>query len=94
MVLQTDLETLARECGFSGVVTVSRAETRLAALATGLADRANEQPIDLETRFALASVTKGPTALTVASLIESGELAAHTTLRSLLPMRCPWSTRR
>ena len=89
MVLQTDLETLARECGFSGVVTVSRAETRLAALATGLADRANEQPIDLETRFALASVTKGPTALTVASLIESGELAAHTTLRSLLPDALP-----
>ena len=43
----------------------------------------------LSTRFAIASATKGLTALTVASLIESGELRADTTLRSLLADALP-----
>ena len=58
-------------------------------LARGLADRANSRPIRLDTRFGIASVTKGLTALTVASLIESGQLRYDTALRSLLPDDLP-----
>jgi len=58
-------------------------------LARGFADRGNRRPITLETRFGLASVAKGLTALTVASLIESGQLRADTTFRSLLPDALP-----
>jgi CubicO group peptidase (beta-lactamase class C family) len=87
--LQIDLEHLADVGDFSGVVGVSRNGESLVELARGLADRANGRPIGLETRFGIASATKGLTALTVASLIESGQLSYDTTLRSLLPQELP-----
>lgn len=89
MSLQDEIQHLADEKDFSGVVTVSRAGERLVELTRGLADRANERPITVTTRFGTASVTKGLTALTVASLIESNELQAETALRSLFPDALP-----
>lgn len=89
MSLQDKIRTLADEKDFSGVVAVSRAGDRLVELARGSADRANGRPITIATRFGTASVTKGLTELTVASLIESGELQADTTLRSLLSDALP-----
>ncbi len=85
MTLRDDLDALAEARDFSGVVTVSRNGERLAAVTRGFADRANGRQNTLDTRFGIASATKGLTALTVASLIESGELRSDTTLRSLLP---------
>jgi CubicO group peptidase (beta-lactamase class C family) len=76
---------LADAKDFSGVLAVSRDGDRLLELTRGFADRANGQPTTLDTRFGIASVAKGLTALTVASMIEKGELTADTTLRSLLP---------
>jgi CubicO group peptidase (beta-lactamase class C family) len=89
MTLQADLEALAEAWDFSGVVVVSRDGGRIVELARGFADRANGRPNTLETRFGIASATKGLTALTVASLIESGDLRGDTTLRSLLPDALP-----
>ena len=89
MNLRDDLELLADEKDFSGVAVVSRDGDRLIGLARGSADRANDRPNTLDTRFGIASATKGLTALTIASLIESGELRADTTLRSLLPDALP-----
>lgn len=89
MTLQDDLEALADAKDFSGVVAVSRDGERIVELARGFADRANRRPNALDTRFGIASATKGLTALTVASLIESGELRGDTTLRSLLPDALP-----
>ena len=87
--LQADLERLAEEGDFSGVIGLSRSGERFVELARGLADRANGRPIRLDTRFGIASATKGLTALTVASLIESAQLRYDTTLRSLLPDDLP-----
>jgi CubicO group peptidase (beta-lactamase class C family) len=89
MTVQDDLEALADGKDFSGVAVVSRAGMRLAEVARGFADRANQRPHTLDTRFGLASVAKGLTALTVASLIEEGRLRADTTLRSLLSDALP-----
>ena len=89
MSLQDALQALADEKDFFGVVAVSRNGERLAEFARGLADRANERPNTLATRFGTASVAKGLTALTVASVIESGQLRAETTLRSLIPDALP-----
>jgi CubicO group peptidase (beta-lactamase class C family) len=89
MTLQDDVEELADANDFSGVVVVSTDGMRSVELARGFADRANGRPNTLETRFGIASATKGLTALTVASLIESGELRSDTTLRSLLPDAIP-----
>ena len=68
--LQDDLDALAEERDFSGVVVVSRDGVRLAELARGAADRANARPITLATPLAVASATKGLTALTIVSLID------------------------
>ena len=87
MSLRADLEALADSTDFSGALAVSRAGEPIVELARGYADRANGRPNALDTRFATASATKGLTALTVASLIESGELRGDTTLRSLYPGR-------
>lgn len=89
MTLRDDLQALADDEDFSGVVAVSRDGDLLVELARGAADRANARPNTLATKFGTASITKGFTALTVASLIESGELRFDTTLRSLLPDALP-----
>jgi len=46
-----DVRALAAEKDFSGVVVVSRGSERLIEFASGFADRANQRPNTLETRF-------------------------------------------
>jgi CubicO group peptidase (beta-lactamase class C family) len=72
------------DAGFSGVVRVDRGDTTEFATAGGLAHRGHGIANTVDTRFAIASGTKGLTALTVVSLIESGHLSLATTARSLL----------
>jgi CubicO group peptidase (beta-lactamase class C family) len=70
--LQRDLDAVARDSGFSGVVRVDGFE---AAYGSG---------ITAETQFGIASGTKSVTAVTIASLIDDGVLSLATTARSLL----------
>jgi CubicO group peptidase (beta-lactamase class C family) len=74
---------------FSGVVSVSRGEVIDFEHAYGLADRAHGIPVEVGTRFGIASGTKGFTALTVAGLIDDGVLTASTTARSVLGRDLP-----
>ena len=90
MSVRVDLERLTDLVDFSGIVGLSRNGERFVELTRGMADRANGRPIRVDTPFGIASVTKGLTALTVASLIESGQLSYDTTLRSLLPHDLPF----
>ena len=82
--LQRELDSIAAQTGFSGVVRVDRADRVEVAKAYGLAHRGYEIPNAVDTRFAIASGTKGLTALTVVSLVEDGLLELSTTARSLL----------
>jgi CubicO group peptidase (beta-lactamase class C family) len=82
--LETELDALASEAAFSGVVRVDRADTTELTKAYGLAHRGYELPNEVGTRFAIASGAKGVTALTVISLIEAGALDLSTTARSVL----------
>jgi CubicO group peptidase (beta-lactamase class C family) len=82
--LEPQLDALASESGFSGVVRVDRSDRVELAKAYGLANRADELPNELGTRFAIASGTKGLTALAVMALVEDGTLALGTTARSFL----------
>lgn len=84
MNMRDGLEQLAEDGDFSGVVRVARSGVVTAEFARGFADRGREIPSSLATCFGAASATKGFTALTVMSLVESGELALDTTLRSLM----------
>ena len=82
--LESDLDSVAAESAFSGVIRVDSAEGTDVAKAYGLADRGHEIPNALDTQFAIASGTKGLTALTVVSLIEDNALDLSTAARSLL----------
>ncbi|MFD4637767.1 serine hydrolase domain-containing protein [Lentzea sp. NPDC058436] len=79
-----DLDKIAAETGFSGVVQVDRAGKVEFAAAYGLANRAYGVPNTVDTRFGIASGGKGFTALAVLSLVREGRLALDTTARSLL----------
>jgi CubicO group peptidase (beta-lactamase class C family) len=65
-------------------VSVDRGGEVEFARAYGLAHRAHQIPNTVDTRFAIASGTKGLTALVVVSLIEQGELDLSSSARSLL----------
>jgi CubicO group peptidase (beta-lactamase class C family) len=71
------------------VVSVHRGGETEFARAYGLADRARQIPNTVRTRFAIASGTKGLTALAVVSLINENALAMSATARSLLGTDLP-----
>ncbi|ANZ43345.1 serine hydrolase [Lentzea guizhouensis] len=82
--MQGEIDRIAAEKNFSGVVSVDHAGDVELAQAYGLANRAYQVPNTLETRFGAASGSKGFTALAVLSLVREGVLDLSTTARSLL----------
>jgi CubicO group peptidase (beta-lactamase class C family) len=84
-----EIQSLADRSGFAGVVWVDRGGEIEFAEAYGLAHRACGVPNTVDTRFAIASGTKGLTALTVVSLINDGALHLPTAARSVLGQDLP-----
>ncbi|QRP46287.1 serine hydrolase [Amycolatopsis sp. FDAARGOS 1241] len=84
-----EIDRLAERSGFSGVVSVSRGGEGVFARAYGMAHRGYGVPNTVDTRFGIASVTKGFAALVVVSLIVEGLLALGTRVRSLLGADLP-----
>jgi CubicO group peptidase (beta-lactamase class C family) len=82
--LEGSVDRIAGATGFSGVVRVDRNGRVELAKAYGSAHRGHGIANAIDTRFGLASGTKGLTALTVLSLIEDGRLHLETTARSVL----------
>ncbi|KQX61723.1 serine hydrolase [Angustibacter sp. Root456] len=78
------VDETAERTGFSGVVRVDRAGRTELCSAFGWADRAHHVPHTVHTQLAIASGSKGFTALVVMSLLERGLLDLGTTARSLL----------
>lgn len=74
---------------FAGVVSVSTGSAVEYEHAYGLADRAHQVAATVGTRFAMASATKGYTALAVVSLIAEGVLAWNTRVRPILGADLP-----
>lgn len=88
--LQSDIDDLALETSFSGAVSVRTATGKGSwAQAWGLAHRGLDVPCTTDTRFAMASGTKGFTALAVLSLIVDGTLTLDKTARSVLGSDLP-----
>jgi len=87
--LESEVDVLAAETRFSGVVRVDEAERIVVGKAYGLAHRSFAVPNTLDTRFPIASGTKGLTALTVVSLVEEGRLGLRTPARALLGADLP-----
>jgi len=82
--LAASIDRVAASSRFSGVVRVDRRGAEPLVRAYGLAHRGLRVPNAVDTRFGVASATKGLTALVVASLVEDGVLSFSTTARSLL----------
>ena len=82
--LEGSVDRIAWETAFPGVVRVDRDGEVELAKAYGLAHRGWEIPNEVDTRFGIASGTKGLTALTVMSLVGEGRLSLTTTARSML----------
>ena len=78
------VDGIAADVGLSGVIRID-VDGRLAVQqAYGLAHRGLGVPNTVDTQFAIASGSKGLTALTVMSLVQSGELGLDTAARSVL----------
>jgi CubicO group peptidase (beta-lactamase class C family) len=84
-----EVDSLAARTGFAGVVRVDRGGETVFAQAYGLACRAHGIQNGVDTRFGIASGTKGLTALAVVSLIEDGALRLDTAVRSVLGRDLP-----
>jgi CubicO group peptidase (beta-lactamase class C family) len=84
-----ELDRVAAETGFSGVVRIDRADETALAKAYGWAHRGYAIANRVDTQFGIASGTKALTALAVVSLIEEGRLDWTTTARSLLGADLP-----
>jgi CubicO group peptidase (beta-lactamase class C family) len=84
MDLTADVERIALESGFSGVVRIDEGGDVVVARAYGLAHRGLGIANTLDTRFAIASGVKGFTALVIVSLIDEGRLELGTPARHLL----------
>jgi CubicO group peptidase (beta-lactamase class C family) len=89
LTLPQAVDAIAEENGFAGVVSVDRGGQMEFAGAYGFAHRAYRIPNAVDTRFAIASGTKGLTALAVVSLIEQDALRLSTTARSVLGTDLP-----
>lgn len=87
--LESSVDRITGETGFSGVVRFDRGDEIELEKAYGFAHRGWEIPNEVDTRFGIASGTKGLTALTVMSLIEEGKLTLTTPARSVLGPALP-----
>lgn len=71
--------------GFSGVVLAAKNGEIVATCSAGFADLENEQPIDADTLFEIASTTKLFTALAICRLAEQGRLDLDDPIAKHLP---------
>ncbi|MET2011860.1 serine hydrolase domain-containing protein [Microbacterium chocolatum] len=78
------LDDAARGSGFDGVVSVDVDGDLVGARAYGFADRAFGVANTVDTRFGVASIAKGFTAVAVRALIADGTLSADTAVRGIL----------
>ena len=87
--LENEVDRVAAETAFSGVVRVDRGDEVELAKAYGLAHRGLQVANTLETQFGVASAVKGLTALVIVSLIVDGLLELSTPARAVLGTDLP-----
>lgn len=90
--LAARVDTVITESRFSGVVRVDRAAQTVLERAAGWANRAHAIPMTPQTRLAMASGSKGLTAITVLSLASDGTLPLDTRPGSCWAATCHWWT--
>ena len=70
---------------FSGVALVAKGDRVIFNKAYGLADKANNIPNKLDTKFNLGSMNKMFTSVAIAQLVQAGKLSYDDTFAKVLP---------
>ena len=83
--LDSYFNSLVAENKLSGVVLVAKDGVAVASKATGIANKATNAPIDLNTKFNLGSMNKMFTAVAIAQLAQAGKLSFTDTVGKHLP---------
>ncbi|MGN7761671.1 serine hydrolase domain-containing protein [Paenibacillus sp. 22594] len=81
--LRTTIQSEAEATGFSGTVLVKNGNRATASGAYGYADKAEQRPNRLDTRFGNASGSKLFTAIAVCQLVEQGRLALDSRIMDI-----------
>ena len=79
------LAGLSRDGVFSGAVLLARDGREIYAGAHGVAALEPATPLNLDTRFPLASITKQFTQASILQLVEAGRLTPETTIGDVIP---------
>jgi D-alanyl-D-alanine carboxypeptidase len=83
--LDSYFDSLVAENKLSGVVLVAKDGATIASKAAGVANKATNAPIDLNTKFNLASMNKMFTAVAIAQLAQAGKLSFTDAVGKYLP---------
>ncbi|WP_210367081.1 serine hydrolase [Bacillus sp. REN3] len=80
----------SKKADLSGVVYIKQGEEVLSASAFGYANRSEERPNHVDTRFGIASGSKLFTAIGICQLAERGQLSFDTPLKDCLDLEFPY----
>lgn len=83
--LNSYFDSLVAENKLSGVVLVAKDGVTIVSKAAGVANKATNAPIDLNTKFNLGSMNKMFTAVAIAQLAQAGKLSFTDTVGKHLP---------
>jgi D-alanyl-D-alanine carboxypeptidase len=83
--LQAYLDSVANDNKLSGVLLIAKDGVTVASKAAGIANKATNAPIDLNTKFNLGSMNKMFTSVAIAQLAQSGKLSFTDTVGKHLP---------
>lgn len=87
--LADKINPLIERNNFSGVISVKEKGTIIYEHAAGFADKSNKIPVNMETRFGIASGTKFFTALAIGKLIEDGKIALKSKVFDIIKYDFP-----
>ncbi len=83
--LETTIRDYAREHNFNGTILIQHKNKQIYQQSFGIADRAFNIPVNNDTKFKIASITKAFTAVLILQLYEQGKLDLHATIKTYLP---------
>ncbi len=78
-------EAIAKQDDFNGIVSINDLSGNKYTRSLGIAERSFNVEVNDQTRFGIASGTKGFTAIKILQLIEDGKLSLTTSLNAILP---------
>ena len=83
--LETTIRDYAREHDFNGTILIHRKGKKIYDRSFGVADRSFNVPVNNDTKFRIASITKAFTAVLILQLYEQAKLDLRATIKTYLP---------